>query len=69
MACGSVVVTDGHMTECVIGEEDGHTSYEVYAEEGKEVTFEKMIAYTSELDMPKEEILHLLELNFQKQKY
>ena len=36
MACGSVVVTDGHMTECVIGEEDGHTSYEVYAEEGKE---------------------------------
>ena len=35
MACGSVVVTDGHMTECVIGEEDGYTSYEVYAEEGK----------------------------------
>lgn len=68
MACGSVVVTDGHMTECVIGEEDGHTSYEVYAEEGKEVTFEKMIAYTSELDMPKEEILPFIRAKLSEAK-
>ena len=68
MACGSVVVTDGHMTECVIGEEDGYTSYEVYAEEGKEVTFEKMIAYTSELDMPKEEILPFIRAKLSEAK-
>ena len=68
ISCGSAVVTEGHMTECVIGEEDGHTSYEIYAEEGKEVSFEKMIAYTSELDMPREEILPFIRAKLSEAK-
>lgn len=57
MACGSVHSVEGVLSETDVNKEDASITYIISGKKSEECIFEKMVAYTSQLDLPAEEML------------
>lgn len=66
MACGSVCKCGGKITDKDIQEETAVVTYQLDVTENEEYTFEKIIAYSSDLDMDKDKLYGFIQEKLEK---